>query len=414
MKPPNASKSSFNVAYIIGTPKLAIDIDGTIIGSGTDDGVGDSNVTEEPMRDRYRFTGGTQGLNAGMITATVGDGRAVLNNDRNGFNLGRIEGVLVKFELQHKGSTAGYLSLASGGGTRVDARNNSKGLGLSPPDIAQTFYVRTDATTGQAKVIYEFGTLGSQEIIVSSVGLRKMVSAEIGSGQTDERITVKTNTQQSGNSRKYDLVAEVKDGDGEPVDTTVTFRTDRGTLTPITTSGSSGETVSVTTNDRGEAHVVYDIGDNTGRQEIIASFTDGSDQESVTFVINGSSRSSLLPVTTNTITITPSDIEGEPGDEVDVRITSSPLGRFVEIDSGDLDDDNFSSLRGTTPLDISILLPDEEDEYTFTVSGPTGFTSASATVTVESEALGSLTIELVDTPVNGSQTIRGYCARFRQ
>ena len=63
-------------------------------------------------------------------------------------------------------------------------------------------------------------------------------------------------------------------------------------------------------------------------------------------------------------------------------------------------------MRGTTPLDISILLPDEEDEYTFTVSGPTGLTSASATVTVESEALGSLTIESVGTPVNGSQTIR--------
>ena len=159
------------------------------------------------------------------------------------------------------------------------------------------------------------------------------------------------------------------------------------------------------TNEVGEAHVVYDIGDNTGRQEITASFTDVTDRESVTFVINGSSRPSLLSVTTNTITITPSDIEGEPGDEVDVRITSSPLGRFVEIDSGDLDDDNFSSLRGTTPLDISILLPDEEDEYTFTVSGPTGFTSASATVTVESEALGSLTIESVDAAVNRQQTI---------
>ena len=397
-------RSSFNVAYIFGTPKLAIDIDGT-------NGVDASNVTDEPLRDRYRFTSGTAGANAGTITATVHDGTATVDTTNGSISRGTIEGVLVKFELQQKGSTTGYLEIddpgadAGQGGTRVDARNNTKPFEDLQSDIAQTLYVRTNAS-GQAKVTYEFGTLGSQEIIVSSVGLRKMVSAEIGSGQTDKRITVKTNRQQSGNSRKYDLVAEVKDGDGEPVSTTVTFRTDRGTLTPITTSGPSGEMVSVTTNDLGEAHAVYDIGDNTGRQEIIASFTDGTDQESVTFVINGSARSSLLPVTTNTITITPSDIEGEPGDEVDVRITSSPLGRFVEIDSGDLDDDNFSSLRGTTPLDISILLPDEEDEYTFTVSGPTGFTSASATVTVESEALGSLTIESVGTPVNGSQTIR--------
>ena len=178
--------------------------------------------------------------------------------------------------------------------------------------------MRTDATNGatngQAKVIYEFGTLESQQIIVSSVGLRKMVSAEIGSGQTDKQISVKTNRQQSGDSEKFDLVAEVEDGDGEPIDDVpVTFSTDRGTLTRITPTPddfsepvtTTDEEVDVVTNTLGEAHVVYDIGSHTGRQEITASFTDGTDRESVIFVINGSSRPSLPPVTTNTITITP-------------------------------------------------------------------------------------------------------------
>ena len=381
---------------------MAIDIDGTIIGSGTDDGVGNDNVTEEPMRDRYRFTSGTQGLNAGAITATVGDGMAALNTDMNGFTSGAIAGVLVKFELRDKGSTAGYLRLATNDpGTRVDARNNNQTVELLS-NIARTFYVRTNST-GKAKVIYEFGTLGSQEIIVSSVGLRKMVSAEIGSGQTDERITEKTNTQQSGNSRNYDLVAEVKDGDGEPVDTMVTFRTDRGTLTPISTSSSSpGEMVVVTTNDRGEAHAVYDIGDNTGRQEIIASFTDGTDQESVTFVINGSGRrdpsstTARLTIrvdgtgTRRAVTVTATNTQGVNIPGLRVALTGTALTTSRVVDTG------------TATV---ITLPTTPDDYTV-IATLSGYGSDTETVTVAaSAALGTFSITTVDAPVNGQQTI---------
>ena len=272
-------KSSFNVAYIIGTPKLGINL------TAATDPV--TMITNEPMRDRYRFSGGSVGEDVGTIMATVRDGSSATGSP--------IAGVLVKFELQQKGSTAGYLSLDEG--TRVDERNNTEPA-KSLPGIAQTLYVRTVAG-GIATVAYRFGTLRSQQINVSSVGLSKNVTAEIGTGQTDQQISVKTNRQQSGDSEKFDLVAEVEDGDGEPIDDVpVTFSTDRGTLTRITPTPDSfldpvtttDEEVDVVTNTLGEAHVVYDIGSHTGRQEITASFVDGTDRESVIFVINGSGR----------------------------------------------------------------------------------------------------------------------------
>ena len=157
-------------------------------------------------------------------------------------------------------------------------RENNTEPAKSLPGIAQTLYARTNAE-GEATVTYGFGTLASQQINVSSVGLSKNVTAEIGTGQTDKQISVKTNRQQSGASEKYDLVALVEDGDGEPIpSTTVTFSTDRGILTRVSalpaecTPTETDEEVDVQTNDFGEAHVVYDIGANTGRQEITASF----------------------------------------------------------------------------------------------------------------------------------------------
>ena len=89
------------------------------------------------------------------------------------------------------------------------------------------------------------------------------------------------------------------------------------------------------------------------------------------------------PTTTRTITLTLSSTTGEPGDEVDVTVSASP-NDVVVIDSGDLDDADFSRLFGTTPFDTVISLPDEEGEYDFSATSP-GYTSDSATVTVESE-----------------------------
>ena len=68
---------------------------------------------------------------------------------------------------------------------------------------------------------------------------------------------------------------------------------------------------------------------------------------------------------------------------------------MVVIDSGDLDGDDFSREFGTTPFDTVIVLPDEEGEYDFSATSP-GYTSDSATVTVESE-LGELSITAIGT-----------------
>ena len=393
----NIVKSDFNVAYIFGTPKLDIDLDPSINVVGVDD------VTEidDDLRNRYRFTGGTAGEDAGMITATVHDGMATVTHGTP--SGGEIEGVLVKFELQQKGSTAGYLSTTD---TRVDERNNSEGLGSSPPNIAQTLYARTNGQ-GQAQVTYRFGTLGSQTINVSSVGLRKEVTAEIGTGQTDKQISVKTNRQQSGDSEKFDLVAEVEDGDGEPIDDVpVTFSTDRGTLTPVSAVPQGGtntdEEVDVQTNAFGEAHVVYDIGSHTGRQEITASFVDGTDRESVTFVINGSGRpgggeqTARLTIrvdgtgTTRAVTVTATNAQGEniPGLRVALTGTALTTSRVVNT--------------GTATV---ITLPTTPDDYTI-IATLSGYDPDKETLTVAaSAALGTFSITTIDAPVNGQQTI---------
>ena len=105
---------------------------------------------------------------------------------------------------------------------------------------------------------------------------------------------------------------------------------------------------------------------------------------------------------TNTITIVPSSIDGEPGEEIDVTVSSDPSA-VVVIDSGDLDDDDFSRLFGTTPFDITIVLPDEEGEYDFSAEAPE-YTSDSATVTVEAE-LGTLSITAIGTPSAGRKPL---------
>ena len=76
---------------------------------------------------------------------------------------------------------------------------------------------------------------------------------------------------------------------------------------------------------------------------------------------------------------------------------------MVVIDSGDLDGDDFSREFGTTPFDTVISLPDEEDEYTFTAEA-TGYTSDSATVTVESE-LGTLSITAIGAPATARKPL---------
>ena len=83
-------------------------------------------------------------------------------------------------------------------------------------------------------------------------------------------------------------------------------------------------------------------------------------------------------------------------------LSDSSPSAVVVLDSGDLDDADFSRLFRTTPFDTVITLPDEEGEYDFSAEAP-GYTSDSATVTVEAE-LGTLSITALGSREAGEQT----------
>ena len=151
------------------------------------------------------------------------------------------------------------------------------------------------------------------------------------------------------------------------------------------------------TDGSGEAEVTYYQEAGSGSDTVTATISgENPDYErEVVFGINGGrgTRAPSAPsepsepeppaAGTDTITISLSSTTGEPGDEIDVTISASP-NAIVVLDSGDLDDADFSRLSGSTPFDITISLPDEEGEYDFSAEAP-GYTSDSATVTVEAE-----------------------------
>ena len=194
-----------------------------------------------------------------------------------------------------------------------------------------------------------------------------------------------------------------------------------GQIPTNTLNPDSGQQIYVVTGSNGQASVDYNVGQLTAAREVVAEIRHESLDDEYSFAIDrvvfningragtgGGGTPAPTPPATRTITVVPSSIDGEPGEEVDVIITSSPRGELVTINSGDLDDDDFSPRFEFTPFTTTILLPDEEDTYTFSATGPSGFTTATATITVESEEeeLGTLSIEAVGDPVNGQQTIR--------
>ena len=99
---------------------------------------------------------------------------------------------------------------------------------------------------------------------------------------------------------------------------------------------------------------------------------------------------------TNTITITPSSIDGEPGEEVTIRVASSPSGVFATLGSNDFGATRFSPQSDVTPFTSTLLLPVEEGTHSFFATGGV-LTAGRASVTVEAE-LGTLSITAIGTP----------------
>ena len=217
----------------------------------------------------------------------------------------------------------------------------------------------------------------------------------------------------SGNNQRTDSEGDIedrlvvvvkKDGNLLPGEE-VTFRAAKGTLIGRNADNNAPLTnirVYGTTDASGEAQVTYYQNEDEGSDTVTATISgdDPDYDKTVTFNINGRGGSGPSEPS-NAITITLSSTTGEPGDEIDVTVSSDPSA-VVVLDSGDLDDDDFSRLFGTTPFDITISLPDEEGEYDFSAEAP-GYTSDSATVTVEAE-LGTLSITAIGSPEAGLQT----------
>ena len=180
----------------------------------------------------------------------------------------------------------------------------------------------------------------------------------------------------------------------------------------------SGQQIYVETGPNGEAGVTYNVGQLVQARDVIAEIREEAQEgtqydfaiDRVVFDVNGRggtsqpSQPSQPAAVTNTITLTLSSTTGEPGDEIDVTVTSSSSGDFVVIDDGDFSASDFDDLSGTTPHETTLILPDEEGEYDFFAVGPGGVTSNEVTVTVETGILGEISISQIGTLTNGVQT----------
>ena len=174
------------------------------------------------------------------------------------------------------------------------------------------------------------------------------------------------------------------------------------------------------TGPNGEAGVTYNVGQLTEARDIVAEIREEAQAttqydfaiDRVVFNINGRTSTGgggappTPPPTTRTITVVPSSITGEPGEEVEFSVISTPA-TVVILDAGDLDEGDFSPLFGSGTFTVDLTLPDEADTYSFSATAP-GYTPAQVTVTVEEEevAEGTLSIEAVGAPANGQQIIR--------
>ena len=302
--------------------------------------------------------------------------------------------------------------------------------------------VKTDSS-GEAKVYYAFaaGTTPADYTINPGLMYAPTVTEDFtataatsGNTRTANLEILSGNPQSGAKGKKLGsplVVIARSTGDHRIPDVIIQFRTVTGTLAPAPgtmqpveselptnlINPPSGQQIYVKTGANGEAGVTYNVGQTVVARDVIAEvrFEAGGDQydfavDRVVFNVNGragtgsgggggSGSGGSDP--TNTITISLSETTGAPGDEIDVTVDSSPSA-VVVIDSGELDDADFSRLFRTTPFDTVITLPDEEGEYDFSAEAP-GYTSDSATVTVEAE-LGTLSITALGSREAGEQT----------
>ena len=315
------------------------------------------------------------------------------------------------------------------GGTQGDAIN-----GYDPLEI------KTDRN-GEAKVHLKLsGTLGTHTV-TATYGTASRTFTATGISGASATYVLTVDTQRSAQTQNValrtraakPLVVRVLEGGVNPVaDQPVRFTTGDGTLSPRPEADQLIDNAllnsvpnvpnlptdrTIKTNASGEAWIDYIAGNSAGPVTIYArafSHTDGSSfsridsANTVIFTVNAGSAPTppSQPETgTRTITLTLSSTTGEPGDEIDVTVsTSSATPDFVVIDDGDFSASDFDDLSGRTPHETTLTLPDEEGEYDFFAVGPGGVTSNEVTVTVETGTLGEISISQIGSLNNGVQT----------
>ena len=291
-----------------------------------------------------------------------------------------------------------------------------------PIAISTDGWVPTNRS-GEAQVYLQLGDAGSKTVNISAGGNETKRFDLTSSTSTDipSLEIVSGNNQRSASNGKVTdpLIVRVLASNNQPLPTQeVTFTTTKGYLTTspgyeLSTDAVNGPATQVKaqTDVNGRASIRYDLVNHEGAADVIAEISrigTAPYQRRVTFNINGGS-STREPITRepatprNAISLQLSRSTGEPGDEITVFVTSDPTGQFVTINSGELDNDDFSDLTDITPFRSTLTLPSEDGEYNFSASGPTGFTSATATVTVETGNLGRITISAIGQPSDGTQ-----------
>ena len=352
-----------------------------------------------------------------------------------------LSGVAVKFETT--GAAANFIPVPD---TRVYTTGSGIDLVLAAeleqPPNDETYlatptlpgkkttpvFVQTDRS-GVAKVYYELDSNTTQTITASLEGADFTVNTKFtarvgttGSTRVANLEIVSGNPQSAAKGKNLadPLVVIARSTAGYRIpNVVIQFRTNTGTLSregltakpqvgtdsgqipTDTPNPDSGQQIYVFTGSNGQASVDYNIGQLTAAREVVAEVRHESrDSEysfaidRVTFNINGRggtsqpSQPSQPAAGTDTITLTLSSTTGEPGDEIDVTVTSSSSGDFVVIDNGDFSASDFDDLSGRTPHETTLTLPDEEGEYDFFAVGPGGVTSNEVTVTVETGILG--------------------------
>ena len=283
------------------------------------------------------------------------------------------------------------------------------------PASPQTIIIVETNSSGIAETYYQLGSnAGMEDITVVAAGVTRTdllrSTAEAATGIPAIEIVSGNNQRaDSGGNVKDLLVVRVTRNNRRISDVQVTFVANRGILTNTIPPGTADSDVKITdtTDSSGEAQVSYFV-DHSGPAEVVAYITGIEPityKREVTFGINGApstGRPSTPETSTNTITISPSSTTGEPGEEVTIRVASSPSGVFATLGSNDFGATRFSPQSDFTPFTSTLLLPVEEGTHSFFATGGV-LTAGRASVTVEAE-LGELSITAIGPVAAGVQT----------